>query len=98
MTFGLKTWSATGQPELDLTTRLARVIAVWNLGNPLLSNDLEGRYNYYTSPPIPGLVNDPSWFIYSPVAVRIEFIGGGQIRCLFFTKHDTDTQLTLFRI
>lgn len=98
MSYGLRTWDAAGVIELDAADRLVRVVSRWVVTAPTLSNDLYESYTWHTSPAIPGLVNDGTWFIVCSEAFRYEFIGGGQFRCLFFSQHGSKVTTTILRM
>ena len=92
MPYGLRTWNAAGALQVDTTTRMARVMSVWRLYNPQLSNDVDHRTSVsYDSPIVPGLVNDGSWAVWCPAhAHRFEYLPGGRIRIWFFSAYKDD--------
>lgn len=105
MSFGFITRDAAGNIQVNTSDTTFRRIAVWTVTGAQISGALTvgggGGPYWYTSPVIPGLVNDGTWFVDAPGTTNIvEFIGGNRFRIAFIVVYMgySDIPVTVWKI
>lgn len=71
MPAGLQVWDAQGRIVVDLTDRLAKVVASGSAGMMSPSNS-----TFRKSIPIAGMANDGTWFVQATEFVVVEIFSG----------------------